>query len=334
MLAVVAFFIDSRTPQGVADGFLYVLPVLVSFWARSTHASLYMATALMVPLGLGALISPPGAPLWIEVTNRLLGAAAIWLTALLISHNARLTAQRERLLHRIRTLNQSSEQHRYGEHVDLSRWLMSGVADNLSRVGAGLDAIGQEQPGQPLMRVIASEARELVDAAIGAVYDKEDQVRVPVMPAELEWFVKRHIDEFIAITGITVTVNGRLQLGVAQDQRAALCNDIVREALINVARHAHARHVALDFLEAPAGALISIQDDGTGLNPESRSGSGGLGLLRTEERLKAIAGTLRVLNVVPHGVRVEAWIPRDNPTTETRASGFPDTSDFRGCLEP
>jgi signal transduction histidine kinase len=309
ILASVAFLIDSSTPHGVADSFLYVLPVLACFWVRRANAALYTAMALMIPLGLGALISPVGAPLWIEATNRLLGAITIWLTALLISHNARLTARRERLLERIRELNQSSEQHRYGEHVDLSHWLISGIADKLTRASAGLDAISDEQQGQPLIRVIASDARELIDAAITAVYDKEDQVRVPVDPAELEWFVKRHIDEFIATTGLAVTVNGPIQLSVAQDHRAALCNDIVREALVNIARHADARHVALEFREVPEGAFISIQDDGSGLNSDSQSGSSGLGLLRTEERLKAIAGTLKVSNVVPHGVRVEAWVP-------------------------
>ncbi len=104
LLALVAFLIDCTTPHGVADGFLYVLPVLVCFWVRSPHASLYTAIALMFPLGLGVMISPAGASIWIEVTNRLLGATTIWLTALLISHNARLTAQREHLLGRTRVV--------------------------------------------------------------------------------------------------------------------------------------------------------------------------------------------------------------------------------------
>jgi signal transduction histidine kinase len=307
-LAIVAFLIDATTPHGVADGFLYVLPVLVCFWVRSAYASLYTAMALMFPLGLGVLISPAGASIWIEVTNRLLGATTIWLTALLISHNARLAGQREHLLERIRELNQRSEQLKYGEQVNLSRWLDSGVARNLSSVGSGLDVIADENRGEQLVRAIAGEARELLDAAILEVHDEEDRIRVPVEPAELEWFLKRHIQDFCTITGITVTVSGVMHLSVAQEHRAALCSDIVREALINAARHAHASHVSLEFRELPAGALISIEDDGVGL--KSRSQSRGLGLLRIEERLKALAGTLTVTNVVPHGVRIEAWVPR------------------------
>jgi signal transduction histidine kinase len=310
-LSIVAFLIDATTPHGVADGFLYVLPVLVCFWVRSAYASMYTAIALMFPLGLGVAISPAGASIWIEVTNRLLGATTIWLTALLISHNARLTAQREQLLRRIRELNQRSEQLKYAEQVNLSRWLDSGVARHLSAVGGDLDVIADENRGEQQMRLIAGEARELVDAAIIAVHDEEDRIRVPVAPDELEWFLKRHIDEFRAITGMTVTVTGRMHLSVALDNRAALCSDFVREGLINVARHAHASQVAVEFREAPEGAFISIADDGIGMRPGSQSRSGGLGLLQLEERLKAIAGTLTVSNVAPHGARIEAWVARD-----------------------
>jgi signal transduction histidine kinase len=317
-LSIVAFLIDSTTPHGVADGFLYVLPVLVCFWVRGAYASMYTAMALMLPLGLGGLISPAGASIWIEVTNRLLGATTIWLTALLISHNARLAAQREHLLQRIRDLNQRSEQLKYGEQVNLSRWLDSGVARNLSTVGGGLDVIADENRGEHQVRLIAGEARELIDAAIIAVQDEEDRIRAPVEPDELEWFLNRHIAEFRAITGMTVTVAGRMHLSVAQENRAALCSDLVREVLINVARHAHASHVALEFRESPEGAFISMQDDGIGLRPVGQSRSCGLGLLQLEERLKAIAGSLTVTNVVPHGVRIEAWVPR-----ERTAAGVP-----------
>ena len=225
VLALVAFLIDSTTPHGVADGFLYVLPVLVCFWVRSAHASLYTAIALMLPLGLGAIISPAGASIWIEVTNRLLGATTIWLTALLIFHNARLAAQRERLLERIRELNHSSEQANFGERIHFSRWLKSGVVGNLSTVGEGLDIIADEEPSPRLVQVIATDARELIDAAIVEFYDEEDRIRVPVEPAELEWFVQRRIDEFSGSTGVTVTVCGHLRLSAVHEHRAALCSD-------------------------------------------------------------------------------------------------------------
>ncbi len=85
-------------------------------------------------------------------------------------------------------------------------------------------------------------------------------------------------------------VRGHLHLSAAREQRAALCSDIVREALSNIARHAHANHVTLEFHEVPEGTYISIEDDGAGLKSGGGSGSSGLGLLRLEERLKAIAG--------------------------------------------
>jgi signal transduction histidine kinase len=310
ILTLVAFLIDATTPHGVADGFLYVLPVLACFWVPGVNAALYAAMALMVPLGLGMLISPVGAPIWIEVTNRLLGAATIWLTALLISHNARVTAQREQLLGRVRELNHAAERLKYGTQVSLSRWLDAGLSRDLCAVGGGLDRIADDQPGEQQVRVIASEARDIIDAAIVAVHDEEDRLRVPVEPLELEWFVRQHITDFRSQTGIPVTVRGAVDLSVAQEIRAALCSDIVREALDNIAKHADANRVTLEFREDSLSAHITIEDDGRGIVPDKQVGWRGLGLLRLQERLKGIGGALLVSNVTPHGARVQAWVPR------------------------
>lgn len=97
-LAILAFIVDLDTPYGVADGFLYVLAVLTCFWLPNANAALYAAAALMLPMAIGTAMSPPGAPMGVEIINRLLGAVTIWLTAILIWHNARLVAERKQLL--------------------------------------------------------------------------------------------------------------------------------------------------------------------------------------------------------------------------------------------
>lgn len=309
ILALVAFLVDFTTPHGVADGFLYVLPVLVCFWMPTVEAALYVAMALMIPLALGVVVSPAGAPIWIEATNRLLGAATIWLTALLISHGARLTAQRQHLLARIRELNQTTERLKYGTETSMSRWLGTGLAPNLSAVGTELDRLADQGSSERRTRVIASEAREIIDTAIVAIHDEVDSLRVAVEPVELEWVVKQHVAEFSRQTGIQVRVSGAAHFSVAQGIRADVCSDIVREALTNIAKHACASRVTVEFGEDSDGAHMTIEDDGNGIAPGTQSKSEGLGLLRLEERLRAIGGTLGLSSVIPHGVRVEAWVP-------------------------
>ena len=44
VVAGVAFLIDLNTPDGVADGFLYVAAVLVCVWVPTTQAALYTAS--------------------------------------------------------------------------------------------------------------------------------------------------------------------------------------------------------------------------------------------------------------------------------------------------
>jgi len=64
---------------------------------------------------------------------------------------------------------------------------------------------------------------------------------------------------------------------------------VVREAVTNVVRHADAARCTLDLDVADAVARLTIRNDGVGLAPRGRSGSGLVGL---RERLTAVGGEL------------------------------------------
>ncbi|MGH2704690.1 MAG: ATP-binding protein [Actinomycetota bacterium] len=46
---------------------------------------------------------------------------------------------------------------------------------------------------------------------------------------------------------------------------------IAQEALTNVAKHAHARHVRVELEEQDGGILVRIADDGAGFSPTERA---------------------------------------------------------------
>ncbi|WP_447974205.1 hypothetical protein [Nitrospira sp. Kam-Ns4a] len=74
---------DAMLPIGIAVGVLYVVPVLVSVQLDRRGALLGVAAICTLLLPVGFVLSPPGVDAWIGISNRLLGAAAIWLTAIL-----------------------------------------------------------------------------------------------------------------------------------------------------------------------------------------------------------------------------------------------------------
>ncbi|MBN2118042.1 MAG: PAS domain S-box protein [Anaerolineales bacterium] len=85
---------------------------------------------------------------------------------------------------------------------------------------------------------------------------------------------------------------------------------IAQEALMNIARHAHAEHVNLSLRQVGESICLTVQDDGAGIESwqaANRPGSHGLTIMR--ERAEAFGGTLKVSSVPRQGTTVEASIP-------------------------
>jgi signal transduction histidine kinase len=88
---------------------------------------------------------------------------------------------------------------------------------------------------------------------------------------------------------------------------------ILQEALKNVEKHAHARHVTVRLRQQGDFGQLAIKDDGIGFDPDHhpvrRKGKGCLGLLSMRERAKYVDGTLNVTSAPGKGTSVLAQVP-------------------------
>jgi two-component system sensor histidine kinase UhpB len=85
---------------------------------------------------------------------------------------------------------------------------------------------------------------------------------------------------------------------------------IAQEALMNIARHAHATEVILSLWQEDNAICMTVQDNGTGIESwqdANRPGSHGLTIMR--ERAEAFGGNLKVSSVPGKGTKVEVKIP-------------------------
>jgi two-component system, NarL family, sensor histidine kinase UhpB len=133
--------------------------------------------------------------------------------------------------------------------------------------------------------------------------------KLDIEPGSLAVLVERCIANFIGRTGLPVDMLGVECLTTVPVPHMILCLNVVQEALTNVAKHARASRVRVEFREEPGVVRISITDDGKGLDPSDRLNPDSLGLLGLHERLTAINGAIKLSNVVPNGAQTEAWIP-------------------------
>lgn len=83
---------------------------------------------------------------------------------------------------------------------------------------------------------------------------------------------------------------------------------IMQEALLNVHKHAQARHVQIAFVQEHSGVSLMIKDDGQGFNPEQPP-QGHYGLLYMRERAESCGGTFRVISTRGQGTEVRVDFP-------------------------
>ena len=83
---------------------------------------------------------------------------------------------------------------------------------------------------------------------------------------------------------------------------------LVQEALTNIAKHAHAQHVAVEISADDGEITLAVRDDGTGFDPQQQSS--GFGLIGMRERLALVNGTIEIQSSPGTGTRLRARIPR------------------------
>ncbi|WP_158515278.1 sensor histidine kinase [Paraburkholderia phytofirmans] len=119
------------------------------------------------------------------------------------------------------------------------------------------------------------------------------------------------VDEFSRRCNVVFELDNRMpEIQLAPDVGLHALQ-IVREALSNVVRHAHARHARIEVMDGPADTLcVTVTDDGVGLRPASVDENHyGLEIMR--ERARAIGARVAIENVQPNGTRVRLLVPND-----------------------
>lgn len=96
-------------------------------------------------------------------------------------------------------------------------------------------------------------------------------------------------------------------LGPTQNRELVL---MVREALVNIEKHAQARSVIVSTYASDGGVNVIVTDDGVGPPPRKPEAvHAGLGLVTAHERLARLGGRLEVRAAEGGGCAVHGWIP-------------------------
>ena len=126
-------------------------------------------------------------------------------------------------------------------------------------------------------------------------------------------------------TNCALSINA--ELDGLDEQTEITIYRIVQECLTNIAKHANACNVVIDFDlvddimidkadATPVSMLrLTIQDDGIGMDPEPAR-SRGLGLIGIRERAGALGGVLGIQTAQGQGVTIIVTLPLDHRAGE------------------
>jgi two-component system, NarL family, sensor histidine kinase DevS len=80
---------------------------------------------------------------------------------------------------------------------------------------------------------------------------------------------------------------------------------VLREALANVARHAHARATHIDLAASDSDLVLQISDDGVGMSSATRRS----GLANLRQRAHALGGSFAISQPPAGGTRLQWRVP-------------------------
>jgi signal transduction histidine kinase len=209
------------------------------------------------------------------------------------------------------------------ERERIAKELHDGIIQSLFAVGMGLQSTAL-MAGAPQTAARIDSGVEELDRVIRDLRNYIFGLRPGIL-------ADRQLDQALRMLGEEVQASSQVLIDVEVDAAlaanlSARSHEIIqltREALSNVARHAHATHTVVRLTRKGTTAVLTIQDDGVGFDVRGRSAGSGLRNMR--ERAEAMGGTLRITSKAEKGTRLRltflvdsGWIERRRPHTTIR----------------
>jgi signal transduction histidine kinase len=242
-----------------------------------------------------------------------------------LAANAENTAQLHRLSARLVRAQED-------ERRVIARELHDEVGQALTAVKMQL-ALARRSVPDAQARAI-DEARSITDSALQSARQISRLLHPPMLDdtglaATLDWYLKG----FSERTGIPVEfVHSGMEDRPAPEVETCLFR-VVQEATTNIAKHAGATSCRVYLQRLPASAVLSVEDNGGGFDPDAagRGAPEGVGLLGIEERVTDARGTFRIESAPGRGTRITVELPAGAPPPGP--AGVGPTADAVGAAD-
>jgi len=148
------------------------------------------------------------------------------------------------------------------------------------------------------LRIVHRFARELRPASL------DDLGLIPAL--------RSYIEDLPAQKGRQIRFTASAGVEALDNDKRTVLYRVAQEALINVARHAHASLVKVSILKTPEGVCLEVADDGKAFDVgrlASAAWVNHLGLHGMRERVEMVGGRFSVVSASGTGTTIRAVVP-------------------------
>ncbi|WP_105968116.1 GAF domain-containing sensor histidine kinase [Streptomyces geranii] len=196
----------------------------------------------------------------------------------------------------------------YEERSRLAAELHDSVGALLFAIGSGMARLAETASGDPELTARLARIRHQADEASAALRDSLRTLRASPAALELSVGLRSDCTAFAERTGIPseLVVLDHEPPSLSASRTSVLVTG-VREALLNVEKHAQASAVVVTAGPRHGGGIIvAVTDDGIGLPLDYKPG---LGLTSTAESVGRVGGTVRVASEPEGGTTWRMELP-------------------------
>ena len=201
------------------------------------------------------------------------------------------------------------------ERRKISRELHDVIAQSLSGINFRLAELKSESETSREMLCLKIESTQiLVEKSVEIVHRFARELRPSVLDdLGLIPALEAHLKSFMQETGVRVKLTAFGGIEESDNATLTVLYRIAQEALANVARHAHARHVDVSIVDLSGTIRMEIRDDGIGFEVDGQSCAVKtirLGLLGMKERIEMIAGSFSIESAPGMGTIIRTELPQ------------------------
>lgn len=193
------------------------------------------------------------------------------------------------------------------ERERIAKELHDGIIQSLFAVGMGLQGTALIAKSPDVTARIERAVEEL-DKVIRDLRNYIFGLRPGILAdRQLEQALRILGDETQALSRTSVEVMVDALVAASLAGRSGEIVQLTREALSNVARHAHATHATVRLTRRGPDAVLTVEDNGVGLDPAADAKGLGMGNMRA--RATSLGGALEVSSEPDKGTRLQVAFP-------------------------